>query len=175
MSILSQIGNDFGAVWNGIKSIFSGGSADFISQSLAILDRNSGTLLLQIAQDVNNEKPDDKFGDLVEEILTQAKAAGAVTIAEEETLAAQTALQFVKNVAALFTNATATGAASAETETSSQTQNSTGATDAATSSGETETPNEPAAATLPTGSAAGVSTETPGAADGETKTEGEAA
>lgn len=101
-SIFKSIVNGFKTTaedaWNDFQHLFTNEVEPFLKQSALLIEQNGGTLLLKIAQDALPLLASNKFGEVVQVILSDAKAAGIVTIAELEQLAAATALQFAQNL-----------------------------------------------------------------------------
>lgn len=88
------------AIWdNNIKPFFVNDIEPFLKSSVLLIERNGGALLLQVGVTVLNdigEIAEGKWGDAVATVVTEAKAAGVQFAAQEEQLAAGTALQLAQ-------------------------------------------------------------------------------
>lgn len=68
----------------------------WLQAAATLLERNGGAILLQIASQVAPDIATGQWGALTATIIADAKTAGASLIAEEEQLAASTALQLAQ-------------------------------------------------------------------------------
>lgn len=70
--------------------------ANFFKAAYDLVSRNGGTLLLKAAADVVPNIATGQWGAAVIQVIADAKSAGAELLAEEESLAASTALQIAQ-------------------------------------------------------------------------------
>ena len=110
-SITQGVVTTFDEAWGAVAHIFSNDVEPFLKQTAALIERNGGSLLLEIATQAVPDIATENWTVLTAQIVSDVKAAGAPTLAAEEQLAASTALQMAQNVAAALT-ATANAIAS---------------------------------------------------------------
>lgn len=104
-SITQGVVNTFDDAWGAVSHIFSNDVEPFLKASVALIERNGGSLLLTIASQAVPDIATGNWTALTVQIVADLKAAGAATVAAEEQLAASTALQMAQATAAALASA----------------------------------------------------------------------
>lgn len=87
---------DAETAWTDAKEIFVDDVEPQVKNALLLVERNGGALLFQEATALVSAIGTQSWSTLAATLLTNAKAAGATTLASEEQLAASTALQIAQ-------------------------------------------------------------------------------
>lgn len=69
---------------------------DWLKAAGDLLERNGGQIFLQLAKQIVPDIATGKWGDLTAKLIADARASGIALVAEEEQLAASTALQIAQ-------------------------------------------------------------------------------
>lgn len=96
---------DAESAWVDIEEVFTDKVEPAVKSALLLVERNGGALLFQEAVALVSAIGTQSWATITATLLTNAKAAGATTLAQEEQLAASTALQIAQAAQAAPTSA----------------------------------------------------------------------
>jgi len=109
--IVDEVKDEAVEVWDDdIKPVFVDDVEPLFKNTLLLVERNGGTLLIAVAKDLFATLTGSSWGAVTAQIVTDAKAQGATFVQGEEQLAASTALQIVQSSQAVATPASGAAA-----------------------------------------------------------------